>query len=174
MAHNAGMRGKSPVLFREKQAIRQPRVWTLLAILPTGFLILLIWQVALGHKIGKQPMSNGSVIGWTIFIWLVYVRLVTVKFVTKVWTGGLSISLSGLWTLRKIPLADLREFKAVTYNPDDYGGYGIRLSPRGRAYIATGDGGVRLKLGSGTRILIGSQRPDELARAITRARQPAM
>ena len=145
----------------------------LLAILPTGFLFLLIWQVALGHKIGQTTMTNGSVIGWTIFIWVVYLRLVTSKLVTKVEGGRLSISLSGLWTLRKIPLAQVKNLEPVTYDPNDYGGYGIRLSTKGRAYIATGTGGVRLRLENGGRILVGSQRPDELAQALTAARRTA-
>jgi hypothetical protein len=168
------MARKSPPLFREEQGVRQPRVWALLAILPTGFLLLLIWQVLLGHTVGTRQVSNGNVIGWTIFLWLVYLRLVTVKFVTKVEPGKLSISLRGLWTLRKIRLADIRNFEAVTYDPEkDYGGYGIRLSRRGRAYIASGDRGVRLKLADGGKILIGSQRPKELAEALVTARRAA-
>jgi len=160
------MSRRTPPLFREEQAFRQPRVRFLLAILPTGFLVVLIWQVGLGHPLGKHPLSNGNVIGWTVFLWLVYLRLITMKLVTEVGGGNLSLSMGGLWSIRKIPLAEIRKVEVVTYDPVlDYGGYGIRLTPKGRAYIARGDRGVRLTPTKGMKILVGSQRPQELLQA---------
>ena len=157
-------------IFREEQTIRQPRIWGLTAILPTAFTLLLIWQVVLGHSIGEHPMSNGNVIGWTIFLWLVYLRLITTKMVTKVEPGKLVISTLGLWTLRKISLKEVGKTEVVSYRPvEDYGGYGVRLTKRGRAYIASGDRGVRITFAKGGKILIGSQRPEELERAIAAA-----
>lgn len=159
------------VLFREEQRFRQLSIRLLPAILPAGFTLLLIWQVALGHPAGPHPMSNGDVIGWTIFLWLVYLRLVTIKLVTAVEPGRLSISLRGLWKIRKIPLAEVSRSEAVTYSPADYGGYGIRLTKYGKAYIASGDRGVRLTLANGGKVLVGSQRAEELAKAIAAARK---
>lgn len=164
------MARKSLPRFHEEQRFHQRRLWVLPAILPAGFLLLLIWQVVLGYPVGRQPLSNGNVIGWTIFLWLVYGRLITVKLVTEVGEDKLSISLRGLWTLRRIRLATIGKAQAVVYNPvEDYGGYGIRSNRKGRAYIASGDRGVRLTLPSGAKVLIGSQRPDELARVLTTA-----
>lgn len=150
--------------------IRQPRIRALTAILPTAFTLLLIWQVVLGHKIGEHPMSSGNVIGWAIFLWLVYLRLITTKMVTRVEPGRLSVSMRGLWTLRKISLNEVGKTEVVSYRPvEDYGGYGVRLTKRGRAYIAGGDRGVRLTFTKGGKVLIGSQRPEELAKAIAAA-----
>jgi hypothetical protein len=169
------MSGKPPLLFREEQRFRQPRIWVLLAILPVGFTLLLIWQVVLGHPAGRHPMSNSQVIGWTVFLWLVYLRLITIKLVTivvpgKAEPGKLSVSLRGLWTIRRIPLAEVGKTEVVSYAPAaDYGGYGIRLTRRGKAYIASGDRGVRFTLLKGGRVLVGSQRPEELAEAIAAA-----
>ncbi len=165
------MASKAAPLFREVQSIRQPRVWALLGILPAAFTLLLIWQVVLGHPAGPHPMPNANVTGWTIFLWLVWLRLITIKLATKVQAGKLSISLRGLWTVRRIALPDVARTEVVTYRPvEDYGGYGIRLTKRGRAYIAHGDRGVRLIFGKGGRILIGSQQPEKLAQAIAAAR----
>jgi hypothetical protein len=168
------MAPEAALLFRELQAIRQPRVWALIAILPTGFTLLLIWQVLLGHPAGPHPMPNANVIGWTIFLWLVWLRLVTIKLATRVQRGKLSISLRGLWTVRRIALADVSKIEVIAYRPvEDYGGYGIRLSKRGRAYIASGDRGVRLTFAKGGSILIGSQIPEKLAQAVEAARSGA-
>ncbi len=56
----------------------------------------------------------------------------------------------------------------MTYRPiADYGFWGIRAGRDGeRALIARGNRGVRLELTDGTRLLIGSQRPEALAAAL--------
>jgi len=154
-------------LFHEEQAFRQHKVLFLLAILPAGFLIVSIWQVALGHPLGTHPLSNGNVIGWTGFLWLLYLRLITLKLVTNVEAARLTVSIGGLWSVRKISLAQIRNVEVVTYDPAiDYGGYGIRLARKGRAYIAAGNQGVRLTPAKGMKVLVGSQRPQELFKAI--------
>ena len=48
----------------------------------------------------------------------------------------------------------------------DYGGWGIRRGRRGWAYNVSGNRGVLLQLENEKTLLIGSQRPDELAAAI--------
>jgi hypothetical protein len=62
----------------------------------------------------------------------------------------------------------------VQYRPiADHGGWGIRSGRDGeRALTARGNRGVRLVLADGTRLLIGSQRPEELAETIERACRP--
>jgi hypothetical protein len=125
---------------------------------------LLIWQVVLGHPWGQHPMSNGNVIGWTIFLWLVYLRLITVRLVTEVRDQTLVIAMRGLWRSRRIPLADIQSAETVTFDPErDYGGYGMRSNRQERAYIANGNRGVRLKLAKGSTLVLGSERPEELA-----------
>jgi hypothetical protein len=128
---------------------------------------LLIWQVVLGHPWGKQPMSNANVIGWTIFLWLIYFRLITVRLVTEIRNGELVIAMRGLWRSRRVPLDRIQSVETITYDvARDYGGYGIRSTREGKAYIASGGAGVRLTLVSGEKLVIGSRRPDELAAAL--------
>ena len=64
--------------------------------------------------------------------------------------------------------------KSSTYRPiADYGFWGIRSGRDGeRALIARGNRGVRLELTDGSKLLIGSQRPEALAPAIETARRP--
>jgi len=144
------------------------RVRILVAIPPVLMLLLLIWQVILGHPWGKQPLSKASVIGWTIFLWLVYLRLVTVRLVTEVRPGEVSVVMRGFWRERHIPLAEIKAAKAVTYDAArDWGGYGIRTTRRGQAYIAGGNRGVQLQLVKGGMVLIGSERPEEMVSAIS-------
>ena len=131
-------RATTPVLFRESQRFSQVRVWVLTAILPVAVLFLAIMQVGLGHPLGKTPMSNGNLVGWSIFLWIIYLRLVTVKLVTEVGPGQVRIALRGLWRSSLIQLAKVRLVDVVEFDPRDWGGLGIRSSKRGRAYIAGG------------------------------------
>ncbi|MBL8796892.1 MAG: hypothetical protein JNM56_23525 [Planctomycetia bacterium] len=74
---------------------------------------------------------------------------------------------------RSISLAEIRSWEPRTYQPIvEYGGWGIRygLFGKGQAYNTRGNRGVQLELNDGSRLLIGSQRAEELAQAITQAR----
>lgn len=85
----------------------------------------------------------------------------------------LLVTLGALFPLyrRRIPLAEIARAEAVTYSPlADYGGWGIRWGRNGAAVNARGCRGVLLTLRCGKRLLIGSQRPDALAAALTAPR----
>ncbi len=69
---------------------------------------------------------------------------------------------------RKFTAEDLSEYYARTYRPIlEYGGWGIKWGKRGKAYNASGNRGVQLVLKNNKRLLIGSQRPEELVDAIS-------
>lgn len=130
-------------------------------------LALLIWQVVLGHPWGKDPMSNANVIGWTVFLWLIYLRLITVRLVTEVRDSELIVALRGFWRTRRIPLHRIQSVETIDHDPaQDYGGYGIRSTRAGKAYIASGVGGVRMTLADGEKVVVGSNRAGELAAAL--------
>ncbi|MGH9559749.1 MAG: hypothetical protein ACRD30_10955 [Bryobacteraceae bacterium] len=160
--------GRKPgAIFHEEQSFPQARLRLLTAIPPAAMLLLAIWQVGLGHKWGNHPMSNGGIVGWTIFLWLVYFRLITVKLVTEILPGELHIKMRGLWRSHHIVLSAVESAAMATVDPvRDWGGYGIRTARRGRAYIASGNQGVELRMKTGGVIFIGSRRAEELARAI--------
>ena len=69
-----------------------------------------------------------------------------------------------------VPLDAVRAVEPVRYRPiADCGGWGIRRGRDGeRVFTARGDRGVRLTLHDGSTLLVGSQRPEELARTIDR------
>ena len=79
------------------------------------------------------------------------------------------VSLGALFPLyrRRIQLTDIAAARADTYAPlAEYGGWGIRGWGRNVALNARGDRGVRLMLMDGRRVLVGSQRAEELAAAL--------
>lgn len=160
---------KSEPLFYEEQSFRQLRLRILTAIPPVVMTWLAIWQAGLGHRWGNQPMSNASVIGWAVFLWLVYLRLITVKLVTELRPGELRVRMRGLRRSYRIPLNKVKSADAVNFDAvRDWGGYGVRSTRRGTAYLAGGGQGVELEMMSGGVVLVGSRRSGELAREIAK------
>jgi hypothetical protein len=105
-------------------------------------------------------------------IWIVFgigfiLLLCTTKLVTEVKRDSIYISLFPFYS-RTISLRDVTGYEVQEYHPLwEYGGWGIRFVPRKkRAYTMSGNKGVELKLSTGMRFLIGSQRSDELAEVI--------
>jgi len=155
---------RSEGLYFEKQRFPTRRIAVALAAPPCFMLGLLVWQVVLGHPWGKQPMSNGNVIGWTIFVWAVYFRLLTVQLVTEIRDAELVVRFRGLWRAKHVLLADIKSVEPIAFNPlKDFGGYGIRSTRQGKAYIANGNQGVQLKLADGSTLVVGSRKPQDLA-----------
>jgi hypothetical protein len=73
---------------------------------------------------------------------------------------------------KDIPLEDIARWEARNYRPIlEYGGWGIRCRWKGMAYNVSGKRGVQLEFTNGKLLLIGSQRPEELAAAISQAKQ---
>ena len=152
------------ILFQEVQRLPVRRSALALAVPPTGMLVLLIGQVVLGHSWGNHPMSNASVVTWTVILWLFYFRLITARMVTRIRDGELRVTLSGIRQSRRVVLRGIQSAETITYDPErDYGGYGFRSNSLGKAYLAGGNRGVRLRVVDGATLVIGSQRPDELA-----------
>jgi hypothetical protein len=163
---------KEPILFSEVQALRQWHVRVVLAFPPAAVLFITCRQIIWHKPWGSPPPSNGGLIFLSVLLVAVYFRLITVKLVTELRRGEIAVGLRGLWKRQHIPLDQVQSAGAVTYDPvAEFGGYGIRSSQRGKAYIARGTGAVELLLRSGNKILIGSQVPEELARKIRAQKQ---
>lgn len=162
------MRSNQDVVYLELQGLHQWHVRLLLAVPPAALIFITCRQVILHVPWGPHPVSNGGLIFLTVLLLAVYFRLITVKLETQLRRNGeIRVGLRGLWRRRRILIQDIRRATPTVYDPvAEYGGYGIRSGPRGRAYIADGNQAVEVLLHNGSRILIGSQRPAELVRQI--------
>jgi hypothetical protein len=84
----------------------------------------------------------------------------------RVWFGWVPVY------RRVVQITGIRRYQVVQYRPIlDYGGWGIRAGRNGeRVLNARGNRGVNLELADGSKLLIGSQRAEELAETLERAR----
>lgn len=160
--------------FREIQQFRQTWVWVL--VLPISlFLIVLfgygmIKQLILGQPWGSRPLPDTalSIIGPLFILFGIGLGCLfySCQLITEVREDGLYVRFFPL-THHRIPFEDIAHFEVRTYSPiREFGGWGIRYGRRGKAYNVSGNRGVQLELLNGKRLLIGSQRPEELVQAI--------
>ena len=162
--------------FKEIQRFDQPWLWILLV---TTMLVLvgvfgygLFQQMVLGVPWGERPLSDTALLSAGMTSLLLFGGILmlfrSLRLITEVRPEGLSIRFQPL-RRKLIPYRQIKSCQARTYRPLwEYGGWGIKYGPSGWAYNVKGERGVQLVLQDGKRILIGSQRADELERAIRR------
>lgn len=164
----------APAAFREVQYFRQKWLWVLLgatSLVMIGiFADAWVTQLVLKRPWGDRPMSDTALVATGAFSILAAVGFLflfyRLRLVTEVRKDGILIH---FWPLarKRIDFAAIRSCRVVTYHPiRDYGGWGIRYGRKGKAYNVSGNQGVELVFAEGKPLLIGSQRPEELAAAI--------
>jgi hypothetical protein len=156
------------LLFRERQSFQLGYAKIALAIPPLALLIVTCRQMIWHLPWGNPATTSANLVFLTILLLAVYLRLLTVRLVTELRQNQLSVAMKGLWRRIDIPTTEIRGAKPVEYQAiRDYGGYGIRSGRDGKAYIASGKEGVELEFRTGRKLLVGTQRPAELARKIS-------
>jgi hypothetical protein len=137
--------------FREVQRFRQPWIWALLG----GLALLLL---VLG------PISWGGV----AIIGAIAVLLYSLRLQTEVRADGIYIK---MWPLhrsfRQISWSEIERYESKRYKPiREFGGWGIRWMPGKLAYNVRGNRGVWIERTNRNAVLVGSQHPEELVKAI--------
>ncbi|MCR4438450.1 MAG: DUF6141 family protein [bacterium] len=159
-------------LVREVQHFRQPWLWAIVLLLAGWRWYVLLVQVVMGIRAGGHPAPDVVV----LILWLVFgVGLVAffwwTRLITEVRADGLYVRFVPFHLkFKRLPYSQLARWAACTYRPIlDYGGWGIRYGRNGMAYNVSGNRGVQLEFTSGKRLLIGSQQPEVIVRAMQAA-----
>lgn len=155
--------------YREVQRFRQIWLWAVVLAIAG-----LQWYAAVEQFLFKRPFGDNPMrdiplaIYWVIFGIGLPALLFFSQLITEVLDDGIYIRFSPFhWTFRRIAFTEIKQCKVQTYNPiRDYGGWGVRIRYKGKAYNVSGDRGVQIELTNGDRLLIGSQRAVELWQAI--------
>ena len=160
------------VMYSETQRARQWWIWLLVAVGVLFVAWMFTEQILLGHPVGNNPAPDGVVWLITILVGIGMPLLAySVHLTTEIRSDRLVVRLVPVWR-RTIMFGDIVNCAPCTYHPIlHYGGWGVRYGiGQGMCYTLYGHLGVRVELNNGKRVLIGSQRPEELAAAINRAR----
>ena len=164
------------VAFREVQRFRQKWLWALLLFTTVSSVGLFAYgmytQLILGQPWGDRPMSDTALLivgpGVSLLLLGMTYLFYQLRLITEVRDGGLYLRFYPL-APKTIAFDRIKRCDARTYRPiREYGGWGIRCSRKGKAYNVSGNRGVQLEFYQGKPLLLGSQRADELALALTR------
>jgi hypothetical protein len=162
---------ESDIIYREEQKFSLWLRW--LVYLSMGLSVVISVFV-----LTKESASDGSQDTWEIVLGVIVgigvpivitAFFVLLKLQTEVRPDGIYVRYFPFHIhFKRFAREDLSEYYARLYKPiREYGGWGIRYSLRnGRAYNVSGNKGVQLVFSNSKKLLIGSQKPDELADAI--------
>jgi len=162
------------VSFQEIQKFRQRFLWILLLLIDILALIFfgygIFKQLVLGQSWGSKPLPDIALLIVGLFFILLLAVITysfyAMKLITEVRDDSLTLRFHPL-THQLIPYEHIKTCKVRNYHPiREYGGWGIRYGRKGKAFTVSGTLGVQLELVQGKSLLIGSQRPEELSRAI--------
>lgn len=158
-------------LFEEEQRFRQP--WLILVVVFICAIVFTSVSLTVRSLTAGQLGTLGVVwmVSGIVASALVVMVLCVARLRVRVDSRALEISFRP-FVHRRIALRDIAHFESRSYRPlIDAGGWGVHYSFTGKgwAYNVSGDRGVQIKLKNGGWLLIGSQKPDELAKAIASA-----
>ncbi len=165
------MDDETDVIFREVQKFAS---WLHWVVAPSMAVAVVFGMFALRQESLQPPPRTTQIVALIILGILLPIAIAVLfsllKLETEVRTNGLYVRFFPFHiNFKTFTAEDLSEHYARTYRPIlEYGGWGIRCGWRGgRAYNVSGNQGVQLVLKDGKRLLIGSQRADELAEALS-------
>lgn len=167
------------VVYREEQNFDW-RMYALVALAEALVVATLVWFYQRGHlpSPGASPRELAlSLVAAAALSVPLLVLVGLLRMTTEVTPTDVRVWFGWVPTYRRfVPVGAVQKIEVVSYRPvADYGGWGIRTGRDGeRVLNARGNRGVRLDLSDGTRLLIGSQRPEVLAVAIERALRPGI
>ncbi len=167
---------RSKVFFEEEQKMN---IWWLkllmivVVIVSLGpFYYGLVKQLAFGIPWGDNPMPDAGLVIFSIIMTVIMAGVLFLVFGSKLKTeirdDGIHFSYFPFFKNRFIARERIDGFEIRKYSPImEYGGYGLRYSlSDGRVYNMSGNTGLQLYLVDGKKVLIGTQRPDAIKRAM--------
>jgi hypothetical protein len=167
------------IVYREEQNFDW-WVYALVVLIEIGSVAALSWvaQNGLSLALGVQPRDLALAFGAVVGVCAPPLFVIGVlRMTTEVTPTDLRVWFGWVPTYRRfVAIGTIQRIEVVSYRPlIDYGGWGIRSGRDGeRVLNARGNRGVRLELTDGSRLLVGSQRPEVLALAIERALRPGV
>jgi hypothetical protein len=129
-----------------------------------------IQQIVLKKPFGNNPAPDPVMIMiWVIFGLFFPAISYSIKLVTEVRYDGLYVRFFPLqFHSHKISYGDIKNYEIRTYSAlKEYGGYGIRLGTKGKAYNVYGNKGIQFEFQDGKQLLVGTQKPEEFFSALT-------
>lgn len=166
---------ESDVLFSEKQRFKQWWIW-LLMIGMNGFILTGIYfKLKNDAAIASEEVDNTSLVIVACVSIVLTLMFFLLRLDTQIKADGIYVRFFPLrLKYRHYNWEDLSKIYIREYSPlGEYGGWGIRytISGAGKAYNISGKIGLQLELTTGKKVLIGTQKGEEIKEILTRLGQ---
>lgn len=158
--------------FTERQRFTQWWLWVILLGPALLFWYGAVRQLVFGVPWGNRPAPDAVLFLIWLFGGVVLPGLfLLIHLHTEVRDDGVYVRFAPFrrrfegWRFQ-----DITEIVPRDYSPlKEFGGWGVRVGPSGKAYNVKGHSGIQLVLRTGKRILIGTQHPDRFMAAVEQA-----
>jgi hypothetical protein len=163
-------RDENSPLFVEEQRFTQGWLWAVIVAMDALVCLPFLSRLSgLGQHTGAGEAL--SLLGGPVICLGITALFIVLKLVTRIDASGISVRFT---PFHRRPLVfrreDISEGSVRTYRPiAEYGGWGIKRGRAGLAYSVSGNQGLQLVLADGRRVLIGTQRPVQMAVALSQA-----
>ena len=97
---------------------------------------------------------------------MVLLLFICVRLSTTIDEHGITIRFFPFVWKKTWQWEQIGEVYVTEYSIADYGGWGYRVSKKGKAYNTKGKHGLQLILKNGARIMVGTQNPNEIKQVV--------
>ena len=166
---------ENDITFTEQQRFKQWWLWLILISINSIFIFGIFKQIIGEQPFGDKPLSDtGLCIGFGIFL-LLTLLFYFFKLETIIKTDGIYVRFFPIHIAYKkyawntINKSFVREYNAI----GEYGGWGIRygIFGSGNALNVSGNKGLQLVFTNDKKLLIGTNKPQELTEALLKINQ---
>ena len=136
-------------------------IYVILLTLFGLFVYAAIQQIIVGKPFGAKPAPDSILVITAIFILTLLILLYQSMLETLITDKDVFFKWAPIMkTPNKFNWSDIDKVEIINYG---FVGYGWRLIPYGTVHNVSGDIGLRLNLKSGRKVILGTQKPEELA-----------
>ncbi len=160
----------SPSIFKEEQKFNTPLFYLPIIISSIFFWVMFILQIFFKKQIGKNPAPDLVIFLLFITFGLIFpLLMLNMKLTTEIKYKGIFLKFFPFHLKGKFfPFEEIEKVELLKYNPiKDYGGWGIRYGKSGWAYNVRGKIGLMVYFKNGKKILIGTQKGEEIINVIS-------
>ena len=148
------------VEFQEKQKFTQWWLWLILITTAAAPFLGLFRQIFLVEKFGDAPKFDSTIVIFSAIMAFVIVLFLIMNLKTEIDEQEIRIKFFPFVT-KRIDWKDIKTVKVVNYG--FVGGWGIRLfTDYGTVFNTSGNKGLVVELHNGKRLVIGTQKEEEL------------
>ena len=163
------------ILFTETQKFTQWWLWLILLGINAMFGYGMYKQLYLREIFGDNPMSNSGLIVVSLLMFLFSFFFYIMRLETFVKNDGIFVRFFPIQiTFKKYNWETLTKCYVRKYSPiSEYGGWGFRygIFGSGKALNVSGNLGLQLEISNKSKLLIGTNKPEELNKVLKEINQ---